>query len=134
MVYIQGRLPEQGNPSGALELVRNAWQLNELELGYSEFISSFTPILEDAGELEAVDAFYVRTFLIHEYRRILLRDPGLPEPLLPEDWHGHAARALAGDLYRRVCRGSERYVDASFANRNGTLPHPDASFEHRFQD
>jgi phenylacetic acid degradation operon negative regulatory protein len=41
----------------------------------------------------------VRTLLIHEYRRVLLRDPNLPEALLPAGWPGLQARALCESLY-----------------------------------
>ncbi len=133
VVYMQGQLPEGGDPTGAVELIKDAWQLAELEVGYTQFIETFAPILEDAVTLGPADAFYVRTFLIHEYRRVLLRDPGLPEGLLPADWHGHAARALTGELYRALRDASERYVDERFVNRNGRLPRPDAGFARRFQ-
>ena len=46
----------------------------------------------------------MRTLLIHEYRRVLLRDPRLPAALLPLDWPGAAAFALCRDFYRLTHR------------------------------
>jgi phenylacetic acid degradation operon negative regulatory protein len=50
--------------------------------------------------LDPAQAFIVRTLLIHEYRRVLLRDAQLPPALLPLDWPGVAAYALCRDFYR----------------------------------
>ena len=43
----------------------------------------------DADPDEA--AFAVRFHLVHEWRKFLFADPGLPAELLPEDWPGHTA-------------------------------------------
>ena len=50
------------------------------------------------------DALVARTLLIHAFRRVVLRDPGLPRDLLPADWQGDAARALAARIYAQVVR------------------------------
>ena len=47
-----------------------------------------------------LQAFVVRTLLVHEYRRVRLRDPQLPTELLPDDWPGAQAYALCRDFYR----------------------------------
>ena len=70
--------------------------------------------------------------MIHEYRKVLLRDPGLPKPLLPARWPGHQAQQLSGALYHHILSASERYVDHHFANQNGPLPPPDNAFYLRF--
>ena len=36
-------------------------------------------------------AFAARFQLVHEWRKFLFADPGLPAELLPADWPGHAA-------------------------------------------
>ena len=47
-----------------------------------------------AGEDER--AFAIRSVLVHEWRKFLFTDPGLPPELLPADWVGHeAARFFA---------------------------------------
>jgi phenylacetic acid degradation operon negative regulatory protein len=73
----------------------------------------------------------VRILLIHDYRRIVLRDPRLPSGLLPPDWPGLPARALCARLYAALAPASERWLDAT-SNREGLLqrgPDPAARFE-----
>jgi phenylacetic acid degradation operon negative regulatory protein len=124
-------------PSAALgQLVANAWDLPRLEAAYEAFVTAFQATLEAArhadGGIDAADAFYVRTFLIHEYRRTLLRDPALPAPLLPPGWTGQAAFQLSQELYRLVAGPSEAFLDEHFENRTGPLPPPSAAFFARF--
>ena len=73
-----------------------------------------------------------RILMIHAYRRIVLRDPGLPALLLPDDWPGHAARALTGRIYRRLLAPSESYLDATPSNEDGPLPAPGGALSRRF--
>ncbi len=134
VVYVQGQLPEGGNTNTLLKLSSEAWQLETLETSYRQFIATFEPIAAAArgAVVAAEEAFYLRTFLVHEYRKILLRDPGLPQELLPAGWQGHAARMLTSALYLDLAESSERFIDAHFANKDGPLPPADAGFAHRF--
>ena len=52
--------------------------------------------------LDEESAFLLRILLIHDYRRLLLRDPELPDVLLPGDWPGHQARQLCREIYHRL--------------------------------
>src|SRR5918912_210393 len=45
-------------------------------------------------KLSDIEAFTARVLLIHQYRRVVLRDPLLPAALLPRDWPGRPARQL----------------------------------------
>lgn len=77
--------------------VRESWRIEELGAQYSEFIQLFRPVwqaLREQDSLQPMDCFMVRLLLIHEYRKLLLRDPHLPDELLPGDWEGRAARQL----------------------------------------
>jgi phenylacetic acid degradation operon negative regulatory protein len=117
------------------ELARGAWDLERLSQAYREFLESFRAIAKAlaAGEVPGdAAAFRVRVLLIHEYRRILLRDPQLPEELLPRDWAGAAARLLARDVYRRTARPAERYLMADLETAEGPLPAAAPYFYARF--
>jgi phenylacetic acid degradation operon negative regulatory protein len=70
--------------------------------------------------------------LIHQYRRVVLRDPLLPAALLPRDWPGRAARELAGDIYRGVLSASEQWLDRHASNENGPLPAAERELSRRF--
>ena len=48
-------------------------------------------------------AFLLRIPLIHDYRRLLLRDPELPDVLLPGDWPGHQAGNCAAKSTTACC-------------------------------
>src|SRR5262249_2791723 len=114
-----------------------AFKLAPLAASYRDFIERFGPL--DAGiaageTLGAADALVARVLLIHEFRRIVLRDPLLPRALLPADWPGARSRALAGRIYRRLAPAAEVYLDRSARNEHGPLPPPHAEFFRRFED
>ncbi len=71
--------------------------------------------------------------VIHEFRRIVLRDPALPRSLLPADWPGTTSRALAARVYRRLVPAAEAYLDRNASNEDGPLPPPDTDFFRRFE-
>ena len=74
----------------------------------------------------------LRTLLVHEYRRIHLRDPQLPHSLLPHEWPGAAAYELSRALYARVLPASEEHLAQVAARLDGPLPPPDAALFQRF--
>jgi phenylacetic acid degradation operon negative regulatory protein len=128
--------PEPPTGSAALrELVRSAWRLDELALEYRDFLDRFGPLggMQDRLLLRAPETcFALRTLAIHEYRRILLRDPQLPEELLPEQWEGRAARRLCAGLYRRLEARAAEHLLATCETSSGRLPPLSRSYRHRF--
>ena len=115
-------------------LAAAAWRLDEMAQAYRDFIGQFSPLaaLLDKQALKDDEALIARTLLIHAFRRVVLRDPALPADLLPQDWGGEAARALAARIYAGVVTPSERFLDARGQNEQGDLPPPDARFYNRF--
>lgn len=117
------------------ELLRNCWDLDRVAQGYREFLAHFGPLrraLEPAAGLDPALCFTIRTLMVHEYRRVLLRDPLLPEALLPEDWAGAEARALCRDLYKQVMHPAETHLMASAETAEGPLPEAADYFYQRF--
>ncbi len=98
-----------GDPLG---LARRAWDLDALARAYRAWC-------EDAGELldtlpaAATDdaAFAVRSRLVHEWRKFLFTDPGLPVELLPAPWPGDTAAALFDRQAERLAPAAVRFVD-----------------------
>ncbi|WP_018701314.1 phenylacetic acid degradation operon negative regulatory protein PaaX [Amorphus coralli] len=130
-------LDASGSAADAAVLAGEAFQLSEVAAGYRRFLDRFAPLADalDTGVAPSpLDCLVGRILLIHEYRRLVLRDPLLPAPLLPDDWPGHAARALAARIYRRLVGGSEGWLDGHGECSDGPMPPPDASFHERFQD
>ena len=121
--------------SGDADLVRRAWNLDRLADAYRRFVAVYQPLLAavPAG-MDDEEAFLLRLLLIHDYRRLLLRDPELPEVLLPADWPGGAARALCGELYRALAAASERHLDAQLSLADGSVPALQAAQPERFGD
>jgi DNA-binding transcriptional regulator PaaX len=94
---------------GAEELARRCVDLDEAGERYADFVDRFGRF--DAATLGALtdsEAFKLRTLLVASFRRIVLSAPQLPVELLPSDWIGTRARALAGGLYAAVVEGSQR--------------------------
>lgn len=119
----------------ARALAAAAWKLKPIAQHYRDFIDRFTPLdaaLGKSPRVEGADALVARVLLIHEFRRVVLRDPGLPTALLPADWPGAAARQLAGRLYRKLVADSESYLDANAQDQKGPLPTPEPSLGARF--
>ncbi|MBU0750625.1 MAG: phenylacetic acid degradation operon negative regulatory protein PaaX [Gammaproteobacteria bacterium] len=121
------------------DLVRRAWNLDELATAYAGFVATYLPILAELrrdrhAEIAEEDAFLLRLLLIHDYRRLLLRDPELPDVLVPPAWPGQKARLLAKDLYRRLLAPSERHLDLHMQLADGSQPAADQSLAERFPD
>lgn len=134
-VLLDAQLAPDEPALGLAHLVSQSWDLAALEDAYNGYVELFRPILETikAGHTPSdADAFYIRTFMLHEYRKAVLRDPALPDELLPHTWQGHVAYQLSCLLYRKVVSASERYIDAKFEAQSGALPGLAASFSNRF--
>lgn len=117
------------------ELVRACWNLEWIAAGYRRFVERFRPLLRalrNARNRDPQQCFAVRTLLIHEVRRVLLRDPQLPAQLRPLDWLGAAARQLCRDLYLVTCREAERHLHASLETTTGALPQAEPEFYECF--
>ena len=81
-----------------------AFRTSETESAYRSFIERYRPWHDGGldGSIDPLDAFALRTMLIHDLRKIRLRSPDMPRQLLPPDWVGNEAYGLAADLYRRL--------------------------------
>lgn len=94
-------------------LVGQCWRLDALAADYRGFLGRFRPLaraVEKHGVPTAAECFVLRALLIHEFRRIQLRDPRLPDDLLDADWPGHAARRLCQELYATVFAAAEEHL------------------------
>ncbi|MGR8920339.1 MAG: PaaX family transcriptional regulator [Gammaproteobacteria bacterium] len=111
--------------------VREAWRLDERDRDFSVFLERFERFADTTERLGGREAFVLRTLLIHEYRRILLRSVDLPPELLPDDWAGHRAMALVRSIYARVHAPATAYAMRELSNERGQLPPPAAPFFDR---
>lgn len=122
------------SPESVRRIIERNWQLDEVRDGYDTFIKRFSPsldVLTASSKVTGEDAFRIRTLLIDDYRRILLKDPALPLPLLPESWPRRAAAMLARDIYRDVGDRAQAYVRNLLA-QDGVSTETTAPFFARF--
>lgn len=111
------------------------WDLSELSRRYRGFVELFRPVQEaltSRTRPSALAAFVVRTLLIHEYRKIHLRDPLLPASLLPADWVGTEAYELCRALYARVFAAADAHLSRNAATATGKLAPPSEAVFRRF--
>jgi phenylacetic acid degradation operon negative regulatory protein len=129
------RLEVSAEDESGRRLLSESWPLERTADAYQKFMKTFEPLrgwLGRGEQLADVDAFTARILLIHHYRRVVLRDPLLPPPLLPSDWPGSAARTLCGEIYRALLPASEHWLDRHASNESGALPKAGAELARRF--
>lgn len=102
-------------------IMHDTFKLAKVEQAWNQFIARFEPVFTDSHPLNPAEAFFVRTLLIHEYRRVLLRDPNLPAALLPDVWPGLHARQLCEALYGSLLARSESFLQANVITLDGPL-------------
>jgi phenylacetic acid degradation operon negative regulatory protein len=117
------------------DLARNSWNLDDIDARYASFVRRFRPVyraVSGPSKMTDESAFLIRTLLIQEYRKVLLRDPWLPTELLPADWHGAAAYQLCRNLYLAVHAQADAWLDQVMETADGPLPPPSRTFSQRF--
>jgi phenylacetic acid degradation operon negative regulatory protein len=125
IVSLKARSLNAESQKPLLNLVHQCWNLEAVAQDYQLFLQHFAPLLrllKKSSSFDAQDYFSARTLLIHEYRRVMLRDPQLPPQLLPKNWHGGQGRELAKNIYRLTCAGSEKYLLDVLEAKRGKLP------------
>lgn len=120
---------------GSREIAARAWNVDALAESYRSLERCLTPIIEAAdpaanGEAEALAA---RILLVHELRRVVLRDPALPAALLPESWIGERVRRRIAERYVRLIVPSERWLSAHAIGGEGPLPASATDLQGRFK-
>ncbi len=91
-------------------LARRAWDLAAVAAAYERFEAEAGRLLEVAPS-EDRSAFATRSRLVHEWRRFLFLDPGLPDAVLPPGWPGHRAAELFDRAAGELLPASDRYVE-----------------------
>lgn len=98
------------------ELAARCWDLAGIDRRYQEFLARYRPLFADLSQREVGESecFVRRFLLIHEFRKFFFIDPELPSELLPDRWHGSAARELFRDFHALLADPANRYFDQVF--------------------
>jgi phenylacetic acid degradation operon negative regulatory protein len=97
-----------------------AWDLSALATAYAAWPSVAGRLMQvepdgDAGGDRDEHAFAARFRLVHEWRKFLFADPGLPARLLPDDWPGVPAAELFTREAARLKPAADRFVGRCLA-------------------
>ena len=117
-------------------LVFEKWDLQSLQLKYDSFIDSYQSIYQRLNTGQTIShqqSYLIRILLIHEYRRILLKDHELSTNMLPDDWSGFVANQLVKNLYQLLNTNSENYILGNLRAINGFLPISNIDSKQRFK-
>lgn len=94
------------------DLAARAWDLDAVASAYAGFVAAARAILDTPrpGDPDRA-AFATRSTLVHEWRKFLFLDPGLPDEVLPHGWPGRDAAALFDRAAADLLPAADRYVD-----------------------
>ena len=134
-LMVTGHIDHTPQTSTLQAMIRRSWALDDLNDRHKAFLQTFRPVYQRLLKTRAIaplQAYRIRTLLIHEYRKTALRDPQLPKALLPDDWMGFAAYQLCRSIYARVAEAGEAFISETAATTDGPLPPPEPTFFRRF--
>ena len=122
------------------QVATQSWGLAQLAQSYRLFVKTYQPLVVEwpvkktyKNHVQNQKAFLLRLLLIHDYRRLLLRDPALPQKLLPGDWPGQAARTVCTQMYAALSVPSETYLEEHMQLADGRLTDSLILFQNRFR-
>ncbi|WP_205620293.1 phenylacetic acid degradation operon negative regulatory protein PaaX [Alteribacter aurantiacus] len=122
--YVHFFVSEYKGPRESRQVIEECWNLNEINDRYQSFIKTYSEkyIIDknkiEKGEISDGECFVERTKLVHEYRKFLFVDPGLPEDLLPKRWLGDYAASLFADYYKALAEPASRFFETVFEEGN----------------
>lgn len=103
-------------PSDDRALVERCWDLDAIAARYRRFIAKTRPRAAAlrrraaAGTLSDEACFAEKIWLVHEYRKFLFVDPGLPDRLLPSQRPDREAAALFRRIYGLLAPRADRFI------------------------
>jgi phenylacetic acid degradation operon negative regulatory protein len=113
---------EYRGPLSDRQLLERCWDVHAIQASYTEFIARYRPRLERERQLHDLtdeQALVERLWLVHDYRKFVYIDPGLPSELLPAHWPGTAAASLFREYYAALDAKSQRYFHLCARTPNG---------------
>ncbi len=96
------------------------WDVDAIGRAYQEFLEVWRPRWQARRDTPAAEplpdaaAFAEKTRLVHEFRKFLFVDPGLPRDLLPPRWSGAEARVVFSAYYHLLSEAALRFFEAHY--------------------
>lgn len=103
-------------PADDRALVERCWDLGAIAARYRRFVTMVRPRAVALrrrlrrGRLSDASCFAEKIWLVHEYRKFLFVDPGLPDELLPPERPDRDAAALFRRTYTMLAPRADRFV------------------------
>ncbi|GLI85495.1 phenylacetic acid degradation operon negative regulatory protein PaaX [Rossellomorea marisflavi] len=132
--YVDFFIADHKGPSESRRLVEKNWDLEEINAKYEDFIAEYSRMYMidkskiAKGQMTDAECFVGRAKLVHEYRKFLFVDPGLPDELLPDKWLGGHAATLFGEYYKELAEPASRFFESVFEDGN-ELTNKDTSYD-----
>jgi phenylacetic acid degradation operon negative regulatory protein len=93
-------------------LAARTWDIDGLAHAYRRWLEVARELTAQIGPDQPDEAvFAARSSLVHEWRKFLFTDPGLPAELLPTPWPGTVAAELFQSEAARLLPATARFVD-----------------------
>ena len=125
-----------GDSESPSELLNRCFNLDSIEREYDRFNQRLEDLWRatrrERKNIDGEAAFVGRTLLIHEYRRILLHDPDVPEALLPDNWPGAEARKRCARIYLSLCKAADLWAVSCCEVTGSPLGQPGKDYLKRF--
>ncbi|MGI9155955.1 MAG: PaaX family transcriptional regulator [Marmoricola sp.] len=104
------------DPTPVATLV-DAFDLVSLGESYRDWLEDARTLVEAHPAASPREAFGVRSTLVHEWRKFLFRDPGLPAVLLPREWPGNAAADFFDRQADLLLPSARQFINECLPNR-----------------
>ncbi|MEJ7707831.1 MAG: PaaX family transcriptional regulator C-terminal domain-containing protein [Nocardioidaceae bacterium] len=121
---VQGRRFSADHVGDDARLTAATWDLDQLAALYRRWLTEAELVVAELARSRSAEArdsdacgcdeqaFIVRSRLVHEWRKFLFLDPGLPVEVLPADWPGLRAAQFFDEHTGHLREAAERYVDS----------------------
>ena len=107
-------VPLGANYQDVQRLCSRAWSLDRINDEYANFVGLYGPVAEDVRSGSTYvqsDALVLRILMIHDYRRLILKDPLLASGYLPKNWQGTHTRDIVSGTYSALKQQTKDWID-----------------------
>lgn len=117
------------------EFIERCWPVGEISKQCQQLVDRLSPLhsaLEADQFDDPLDCLAARILLIHEWRKLVLRNVDIPDSLRPANDAVANARSVVGSIYRLLLSPSEFYLDQCKGGPDRVLSSVDSSVAKRF--